>query len=177
MKGCKREYADNQPRQTRPGKNPQKHVIQTCTHRWEGEERCSPLKSWKYDGPRVQPVFCGAIIFHYLRIIMNRNSKNIIMDGITALQWAREISKLPDGEFILAFYPYSRQRGEASAKLQIRRHCKYRTQLPRERFAIDGENYFLYTDEHGEPKMCYRILIRFMGFPQDGYKLHKINWL
>jgi hypothetical protein len=25
--------------------------------------------------------------------------------------------------------------------------------------------------------MCYRILIRFMGFPQDGYKLHKINWL
>lgn len=45
---------------------------------------------------------------------MNRNSKNIIMDGITALQWAREISKLPDGEFILAFYPYSRQRGEAS---------------------------------------------------------------
>jgi hypothetical protein len=25
--------------------------------------------------------------------------------------------------------------------------------------------------------MCYRILIRYMGFPQDGFKLHKINWL
>ena len=42
MKGCKRENADNQPKSPRPGKNPQKHVIQTCTHRWEGEERCSP---------------------------------------------------------------------------------------------------------------------------------------
>ena len=108
---------------------------------------------------------------------MSKTSKNIIMDGITALQWAREISKLPDGEFTLVFFPYSRARGEASAKLQVRRHCKYRTQFPKERFAIDGENYLLYTDEDGEPKMCYRILIRYMGFPQDGYKLHKINWL
>lgn len=99
------------------------------------------------------------------------------MDGITALQWAREISKLPDGEFTLVFFPYSRSRGEASAKLQVRRHCKYRTQLPKECFAIDGENYLLYTDEDGEPKMCYRILVRYMGFPQDGFKLHKINWL
>ena len=70
---------------------------------------------------------------------MNRKSKNIIMDGITALQWAREISKLPDGEFTLVFFPYSRQRDEASTELQVRHHCKYRTQLPRERFAIDGE--------------------------------------
>ena len=66
---------------------------------------------------------------------MSKTSKNIIMDGITALQWAREISKLPDGEFTLVFFPYSRARGEASAKLQVRRHCKYRTQLPKERFA------------------------------------------
>lgn len=108
---------------------------------------------------------------------MSKKSKNIIMDGITALQWAREISKLPDGEFTLVFFPYSRQRDEASTELQVRHHCKYRTQLPRERFAIDGENDFLYTDEDGNPKICYRILIRYMGFPQDGFKLHKIDWL
>ena len=103
--------------------------------------------------------------------------KPIIMDGITALQWAREISKLPDGEFTLCFFPYSRNRSEAGARLLVRRHCKYRTQLPGERYAVNSENYFLYTDEHGDPKMCYRILIRFMGFPQDGCKLHKIDWL
>lgn len=99
------------------------------------------------------------------------------IDGITALQNAREISKLPDGYFTVAFFPYSRSKGEASAHLVVKEHCKYRTQLPHERFSVDSENYLLFTDENGDPKMCYRILIRFMAFPQDGYKLHKINWL
>ena len=107
----------------------------------------------------------------------SKKCKPIVMDGITALQWAREISKLPDGEFTLCFFPYSRQRGEASARLQVKHHCRYRAQLPGERFKVGSENYFLDTDENGDPKMCYRILIRFMGFPQDGFKLHKIDWL
>jgi len=98
------------------------------------------------------------------------------IDGLTALQMAREISKLPDGCFTVAFYPYSRARQEAGATLVVRHGCKYRSQLPKERFAVDAENYFLFTDSAGEPKMCYRILIRYMGFPQDGFKLHKINW-
>ena len=49
--------------------------------------------------------------------------------------------------------------------------------MPEERFSIDSDNLFLFTDNNGEPKMCYRILIRYMGFPQDGFKLHKIDWL
>lgn len=103
--------------------------------------------------------------------------KAIEMDGINAMQWAREISKLPKGDFTLCFFPYSRSQGVAGDKLIVKPHCKYRTQLPQDRFGVDSENYFLFEDEHGEPKMCYRILIRYMGFPQDGYKLHKINWL
>lgn len=99
------------------------------------------------------------------------------MPGITALQWAREISKLPDGCFTVAFFPYSRQRGEASCRLVVKEGCTYRTQLPEERFGIDSENFFLFNDGNGDPRMCYRILIRYMGFPQDGYKLHKIDWL
>ncbi len=103
--------------------------------------------------------------------------KSFEIDGITALQHAREISKLPDGDFTVVFFPYSRSLGEAGAHLVVKEHCKYRTQLPHERFSVDSENYFLFTDEKGDPKMCYRILIRFMAFPHDGYKLHKINWL
>ncbi|MBQ7143487.1 MAG: hypothetical protein IJR84_10615 [Bacteroidaceae bacterium] len=102
---------------------------------------------------------------------------SIVLDGINALQWAREISKLPDGYFTVAFFPYSRQRQEASSTLVVKEHCKYRKQLPQERFAVDGENYFLFTDANGEPRMCYRILIRYMAFPNDGFKLHKISWL
>lgn len=67
--------------------------------------------------------------------------------------------------------------GEASERLVVKERCTFRTQLPKERFSIDSENFFLFNDENADPKMCYRILIRYMGFPQDGYKLHKIDWL
>lgn len=63
MKGCKTQGADNQPKQPRLRKIPEKRVTELCTHRWEGEERCSPYDSRKYDGSRVQPVFCRAIFF------------------------------------------------------------------------------------------------------------------
>ncbi|MDR3119658.1 MAG: hypothetical protein LBU44_09660 [Mediterranea sp.] len=99
------------------------------------------------------------------------------MTGIYAMQWAREISKILGGCFTIAFFPYSRQKGEASNRLTTREGCKYRVQLPHEAFSIDSENFFLFTDAKGDPKMCYRILIRYMGFPQDGFKLHKIDWL
>ncbi|MDR2917625.1 MAG: hypothetical protein LBV74_22770 [Tannerella sp.] len=93
-----------------------------------------------------------------------------------AMNWAKEISKLPDGCFTIAFFPYSRQKNEASDKLVVKEKCKYRSQLPKEQFSIDSDNFYLFTDSDGEPKMCYKILIRYMGFPQDGYKLHKIIW-
>jgi hypothetical protein len=99
------------------------------------------------------------------------------MKGLQAMDLAKEISKVPGGDFTIAFFPYSRTKVEASSKLSIREHCKFRPQLPDEVFSIDSENFFLFTDETGSYKMCYRYLIRFMGFPQDNYKLHKIEWL
>jgi hypothetical protein len=49
--------------------------------------------------------------------------------------------------------------------------------MPNEKIQIDSDNLFLFTDGKGQPRMCYRYLIRFMAFPNDGYKMHKINWL
>lgn len=99
------------------------------------------------------------------------------INGLDAMRWAREISKLPTGSFTIAFYPYSQSKGKASNRLEVKEGCKFRAQLPNERFSIDSENFFLFTDKHGSPKSCYKILIRYMGFPQDDFKLHKINWL
>lgn len=93
------------------------------------------------------------------------------------MQLAKEISKLPDGCFTLAFFPCSRARDEASDKLEIRKGCKFRAQLPDERFSVDSENFFLYADQQGNPKCCYRILIRYIGFPHDNFKLHKVSWV
>ena len=102
---------------------------------------------------------------------------SLIIPGTEAMQLAREISKLPDGYFTVAFYPCSLQKYEASTKLVVKTKCKWRTQLPEEKFSVDSDNLFLFTDEEEQPRMCYSILIRYMGFPQDGYKLHKIDWL
>lgn len=95
---------------------------------------------------------------------------------IEGLRLAEEVSKIPDGSFSIAFYPYSRSSGEASTTLRVFHGCKVRSQLPRDKFRIDSDNYFLFTDESGSPKMCYRILIRFLGFPQDNFNLRKVIW-
>ena len=103
--------------------------------------------------------------------------EELTLKGPHALQWAREISRLPQGDFHIAFFPYSRTTGEATPQLKVMKHCRWRTQLPKEEFSESSENYFLFSDHDGNPKMCYRILIRYMAFPNDNYKLHKIDWL
>ena len=77
------------------------------------------------------------------------------MNGVDALRWAKEISKIPEGRFDIAFFPYSRQKGAASSTLKVKKGCKFRAQLPHERFSIDGDNLFLFEDADGNPKMCY----------------------
>lgn len=108
---------------------------------------------------------------------MEEEKKEPTLKGPHALQLARELSRLPNGDFHIAFFPYSSSRDKAEPRLRVIKHCKWRTQLPHERFAKTADNYFLFTDSEGKPKTCYRILIRYMAFPPDNYKLHKIDWL
>jgi hypothetical protein len=97
--------------------------------------------------------------------------------GLDALYLTKAVSKIKDGCFTLAFYPYNRTKGLCEAKLRVMEGCKYRSQLPQDAFDVDGDNFFLFTDKDGNPKSCYRILARFIGFPNDNFKLRKINWL
>ena len=98
------------------------------------------------------------------------------INGIEAIRLAQELSKLPDGNFTIAFYPYNRQTGEASAKLRTIEGCKTRAQLPQEKWEAPSDAYFLFQDSEGNPKTCHRVLFRFVGFPNDGYQLHKVIW-
>jgi hypothetical protein len=99
------------------------------------------------------------------------------ISGLNAIRLTQEIARIPGGVFRIAFYPYNRTTGQADPKLRIMDECTYRSQLPQDRFTIDGDNYFLFNDKDGNPKMCYRILLRFIGFPNDNFTLRKINWL
>lgn len=96
--------------------------------------------------------------------------------GLDAIRLAQEVSKVPDGSFIVSFYPYNRTKGQASDKLTTREGCKTRAQLPQEVFAIASDNYFCFQDTDGNPKTCYRILWRFVAFPPE-FIMRKIEWL
>ncbi|MBA7549605.1 hypothetical protein ES705_42095 [subsurface metagenome] len=97
--------------------------------------------------------------------------------GQQAIQLMHDVSKLDDGSFTIAFFPYSRAKNTASSQLRVFKGCKTRAQLPREKWNIDSENFLLFNNADGEPKTCYRFLIRFVGFPNDNFELHKVNWL
>lgn len=98
------------------------------------------------------------------------------INGIDAINLAEEVSKLPDGTFKIAFYPCNLATGNASAQLEIKEGCKTRKQLPHEKWTEDGDNYFLFMDSNGEPKGCHKVLLRFIGFPNDDFQLRKIDW-
>ena len=95
--------------------------------------------------------------------------------GIDAIRKAREVCKLPDGSFKIAFFKYDRNNGKASARLQVRDKCTIRSQLPQDVVQVPSDNYFLFKDKHGEHKTAFRVLVRFIGFPPD-YKLLKVKW-
>lgn len=98
------------------------------------------------------------------------------LKGVRALEWAREISKVPEGCFTIAFYTYNRKKRMAGTTLRVLDGCKARKALPDDIFSVGSDNYFLFRDKNGNNKMCYKILIRYMGFPHDGFTLRKIEW-
>lgn len=97
------------------------------------------------------------------------------INGIDAIRLAQEVSKLPDGTFTVAFYPCDLAADQVSARLDIRKNCKARAQMPQDKWEADGDTYFLFSDQNGDPKTCHRVLLRFIGFPPE-YKLRKVEW-
>lgn len=89
---------------------------------------------------------------------------------------AETVSKT-GGDFIISFFPFSRKKS-VSGKVWMKTygHCTCRKPLPRDKFDIDGKHFFLFMDGDDKPKTCYRVLIRFIAFSTDGYKLKRVIW-
>ena len=87
-----------------------------------------PKKNRKSEGEGGRAVLCAHAFIRYF-CGMNTSFE---MLGTDALQWAREISKLPEGYFTLCFFPYSRSRGEGGEfggerKMQVAHATSRRT--------------------------------------------------
>jgi hypothetical protein len=98
------------------------------------------------------------------------------INGHEAIQRMEDISKLPGGCFNISFYPCNLTKDEASAELKTYTGCRFRLPLPHDKWEIDSDNYFLFEDSVGNPKTCYKVLIRFVAFSSDNFKLLKLIW-
>lgn len=96
--------------------------------------------------------------------------------GTDAIAMAEMVSKA-GGDFTLSFFPYSRkQKMPDRVAMKTFEHCTCRKPLPHDRFDIDGKHFFLFLNAAQEPKACYRVLIRYIAFSTDGYKLKRVIW-
>jgi len=111
----------------------------------------------------------------YLLFLCAHLSIMEIISEHDAIRMMEDVSKLPDGNFNIAFYKYSRSTGIVDKSLCTKKHCRSRLQLPHEKWDVDGDNYFLFTDGDGKPKQCYKILIRYISLSTDGYTLRKVE--
>lgn len=119
-------------------------------------------------------VLCRRLLKGYLRVEFKSMET---IKGSVALQKAEALSKA-GGTFNLAFFPYSRTKkpGASSVPLKMFSGCTMRKPLPHDKFDIDGKNYFLFLTSDGQPRSCYRALIRAIGFSDEDNKLYRVKW-
>ncbi|MDR2130545.1 MAG: hypothetical protein LBP56_05180 [Odoribacteraceae bacterium] len=92
-----------------------------------------------------------------------------------AIQRMRLISKVEDAYFTLVHLTYNHKTGAGGETRKVER-CRLRPSLPDGVTRIDPDHYLTYVDgSMDEPRMCFKKLIRYVGFPPD-YKLLKVNW-
>ena len=99
-----------------------------------------------------------------------------IIAGAEAIRWARNLKYVPGAWFSLVHITCSMKTGKCG---EISNHprCRVRPSLKEETFHLDGDMYFTDQDlDRGEPRMCFKKLMRYIGFPPD-YDLQKISWL
>ena len=96
--------------------------------------------------------------------------------GKVAMQRAEALTKT-GGNFSLCFYPFSLVKPpEGDVEMRTYERCTMRRPLPHDKWEDDGKNYFLFETEDGKPRSCYRVLIRYIAFSDDGYELQKVKW-
>ena len=101
------------------------------------------------------------------------NQKTI--SGTEAIRRARNLKYIPGAFFVLIHLTCNLKTKKCGETAKTER-CRVRPSLKEDTFQLDGDMYFTYEDlSTGEPKMCFKRLMRFIGFPPD-YELLKIDW-
>jgi hypothetical protein len=101
------------------------------------------------------------------------NQKTI--SGTEAIRRARNLKYVPNAHFTLLHLTCNLKTKECGQLVKVER-CRVRPALREDTFQLDGDLYFPYEDlDTEQPKMCFKKLMRFIGFPPN-YELLKIDW-
>ena len=97
------------------------------------------------------------------------------ISGAEAIRRARNLKYIHGAYFSLIHLTCNLKTKEAGA-LSKTEKCRCRPALRSDTFQEDGDIYFPYEDlDTGQPKMCFKKLIRYIAFPPNFEPL-KINW-
>ena len=97
------------------------------------------------------------------------------ISGSEAIRRARNLKYLPGAAFTLIHLTCNLNTKKCGEVSKTER-CRVRPALREDTFQFDGDLYFTYEDaDTGEPKMCFKCLMRYIAFPPN-YELLKIDW-
>lgn len=97
------------------------------------------------------------------------------ISGSEAIRRARNLKFVPDAYFTLLHLTCNLTTNKSGQLVKVDK-CRVRPSLREDTFQLDGDLYFPYEDlDTGEPKMCFKKLMRYIGFPPN-YELLKIDW-
>jgi hypothetical protein len=95
--------------------------------------------------------------------------------GAEALDRMRRLRLINDATFMLMHLSCDLKTRECGEMIKHDR-CRLRGSLPERTFKINVDHYLPYEDlDTGEPKMCFKKLIRYVAFPPD-YEILKVTW-
>ena len=99
----------------------------------------------------------------------------LTISGTDAIRRARNLKYVPEAAFTLIHLTCNLKTKKCGEVSKTER-ARVRPALKEDTFQLDGDMYFTYEDmDTGEPKMCFKRLMRYIGFPPD-YELLKIDW-
>ncbi len=98
-----------------------------------------------------------------------------VISGVKAIARMRQLRADEQSHFQLHHLTLDLTRNKTDGMHSVMR-ARLRPALPDDLFKRDSDLYLPYIDlDTGEPRMCFKRLIRLVGFPPD-FELLKVDW-
>lgn len=104
------------------------------------------------------------------------NCMERIITGPEAIDRMRQLKLLPQARFGIKFITCDLNRPEKTGKVRVYTSCRIRPARRNEGLSVNSDHYLYFSDEEtGEPRQCFKKLIRAVCFPPS-YIWYEVKW-